>query len=134
MEYTRKLQFPWTTSTYNNVIEAFADVGDAKNMGYTFDQMRCGGIMIADTKTFCCLINGYANAGLFHKVVGTFQLAGKFEIPENFSFYNSVISACVKAKDLMEMERVFKRMKDKQCQPNSATYSIMVKAYRKKDI
>jgi pentatricopeptide repeat protein len=32
MEYMRKLQFPWTTSTYNNVIEAFADVGDAKNM------------------------------------------------------------------------------------------------------
>ncbi|KAG6664123.1 pentatricopeptide repeat-containing protein At3g06430, chloroplastic [Carya illinoinensis] len=129
MEYMRKLQFPWTTSTYNNVIEAFADVGDAKNMGYTFDQMRAEGVK-ADTKTFCCLINGYANAGLFHKVVSTVQLAGKFEIPENTSFYNSVISACVKAKDLMEMERVFKRMKDEQCQPNSTTYSIMVEAYR----
>lgn len=130
MEYMRKLQFPWTTSTYNNVIEAFADVGDAKHMECTFDQMRAEG-MKADTKTFCCLINGYANAGLFHKVVSSIQLAGKFEIPENTSFYNAVISACAKAEDLMEMERVFKRMKDKQCLPNSTTYSIMVEAYRK---
>ena len=130
MEYMRKLQFPWTTSTYNNVIEAFADVGDAKHMECTFDQMRAEG-MKADTKTFCCLINGYANAGLFHKVISSVQLAGKFEIPENTSFYNSVISACAKAEDLMEMERVFNRMKDKQCLPNATTYSIMVEAYRK---
>ncbi|XVE65467.1 hypothetical protein DITRI_Ditri08aG0002100 [Diplodiscus trichospermus] len=130
MEYMRKLQFPWTTSTYNNVIEAFADVGDAKHMEYTFDQMRAEG-MKADTKTFCCLINGYANAGLFHKVISSVQLAAKFEIPENTSFYNVVMSACAKAKDLMEMERVFKRMKDKQCRPNEMTFSIMVEAYRK---
>lgn len=130
MEYMRKLEFPWTTSTYNNVIEAFSDVGDAKNMEYTFDQMRAEG-MKADTKTFCCLIRGYANAGLFHKVVSSVQLAGKFEIPENTSFYNAVISACAKAEDLIEMERVFNRMKDKHCQPDSTTYSIMVEAYKK---
>ncbi|KAL5564645.1 hypothetical protein UlMin_027809 [Ulmus minor] len=130
MEYMRKLQFPWTTSTYNNVIEAFADVGDAKHMECTFDQMRAED-MRADTKTFCCLINGYANAGLFHKVISTVQLAGKFEIPENTSFYNAVISACAKADDLLEMERVFQRMKDKQCLPNSTTYSVMIEAYRK---
>lgn len=130
MEYMRKLSFPWTTSTYNNVIEAFSDVGDAKNMEYTFDQMRAEG-MKADTKTFCCLIRGYANAGLFHKVVSSVQLAGKFEVPENTSFFNAVISACAKADDLLEMERVFKRMKDKHCQPDSTTYSIMVEAYRK---
>ena len=130
MEFMRKLQFPWTTSTYNNVIEAFSDVGDAKNMEYTFDQMRAEG-MRADTKTFCCLIRGYANAGLFHKVVSSVQLAGKLEIPENTSFYNAVISACAKAEDLIEMEKVFNRMKDKQCQPDSTTYSIMVEAYKK---
>ncbi|XP_059640413.1 pentatricopeptide repeat-containing protein At3g06430, chloroplastic [Cornus florida] len=130
MEYMRKLSFPWTTSTYNNVIEAFSDAGDAKHMEYTFDQMRAEG-MKADTKTLCCLIKGYANAGLFHKVVSTVQFAGKLEIPENTSFYNAVISACAKAEDLMEMERVFKRMKDKQCPPDSTTYSIMVEAYRK---
>ncbi|KAF5737111.1 Tetratricopeptide repeat (TPR)-like superfamily protein [Tripterygium wilfordii] len=130
MEYMRKAQFPWTTSTFNNVIEAFADAGDAKHMEYTFDQMRAEG-MKADTKTFCCLINGYANAGVFHKVISTVQLAANFEIPENTSFYNSVISACAKADDLMEMERVFKRMKDKHCTPDSRTYSIMEEAFRK---
>ena len=130
MEYMRKLQFPWTTSTYNNVIEAFADVGDAKHMECTFDQMRAEG-MKADTKTFCCLINGYANAGLFHKVISSVRLAARFEIPENGSFYNAVLSACAKAEDLMEMERVFKRMKDNQCQPDETTFSIMVEAYRK---
>ncbi|XP_004298255.1 PREDICTED: pentatricopeptide repeat-containing protein At3g06430, chloroplastic [Fragaria vesca subsp. vesca] len=130
MEYMRKLHFPWTTATYNNVIEAFADVGDAKNMEYTFDQMRAEN-MKADTKTFCCLINGYANAGLFHKVISSVQLAGKFEIPENTTFYNAVISACAKADDLMEMERVFNRMKEKQISPDSSTYAVMVEAYRK---
>ncbi|XP_027331743.1 pentatricopeptide repeat-containing protein At3g06430, chloroplastic-like isoform X1 [Abrus precatorius] len=130
MEYMRRLQFPWTTSTYNNVIEAFADVGDAKHMECTFDQMRAEG-MKADTKTFCCLINGYANAGLFHKVISSVRLAGKLEIAENTTFYNAVLSACAKAEDLMEMERVFKRMKDNQCQPDMTTYSIMVEAYRK---
>lgn len=130
MEYMRKLQYPWTTSTYNNVIEAFADVGDAKHMEYTFDQMRAEG-MKADTKTFCCLINGYANAGLFHKVISSVQLAGKFEIPENTAFFNAVISACAKAEDLLEMERVYKRMREKQCQPDSATFSHMVEAYKK---
>ncbi|OWM63251.1 pentatricopeptide repeat-containing protein At3g06430, chloroplastic [Punica granatum] len=130
MEYMRKLQFPWTTSTYNNVIEVFADVGDAQNMEYTFDQMRAEG-MRADTKTFCCLINGFANAGLFHKVVSMVQLARKFEIPENTSFFNSVISACAKAEDLIEMERVFKRMKEKETAPNFTTYSMMIEAYRK---
>ncbi|GMI80248.1 embryo defective 2750, pentatricopeptide repeat 2, pentatricopeptide repeat protein 2 [Hibiscus trionum] len=79
----------------------------------------------------CCLINGYANVGLFHKVVSTVQLAAKFEIPENTSFYNAVISACAKTYDLMEMERVFNRMKDKQCQQNELTFSIMVDTYRK---
>ncbi|KAK9266784.1 hypothetical protein L1049_012515 [Liquidambar formosana] len=121
MEYMRKLSFPWTTSTYNNVIEAFSDVGDAKNMEYTFDQMRSEG-MKADTKTFCCLIRGYANADLFHKVISSVQLVGKFEIPENTSFYNAVICACAKAEDLMEMDTVFKRMKDEHCQPDSTTY------------
>lgn len=130
MEYMRKLSFPWTTATYNNVIEAFADVGDAKNMDYTFDQMRAEG-MKADTKTFCCLIKGYANAGLFHKVISSVQLAGKLEINENTSFHNAVIFACAKAEDLMEMERVFKRMKEKQCRPDSLTYSMMMDAYRK---
>ncbi|KAF2310336.1 hypothetical protein GH714_007871 [Hevea brasiliensis] len=130
MEYMRKLQFPWTTSTYNNVIEVFAEVGDVKHMEYTFDQMRAEG-MKADTKTFCSLINGYANAGLFHKVISTVQLAAKFEISENTMFYNAVISACAKAEDLMEMERVFNQMKDNQCQPDSRTYSIMVEAYKK---
>ncbi|KAL6952974.1 hypothetical protein U1Q18_041382 [Sarracenia purpurea var. burkii] len=130
MEYMRKLSFPWTTSTYNNVIEAFSEVGDAKHMEYTFDQMRAEG-MKADTKTFCCLVKGYANAGLFHKVISTVQLAGKLEIPENTSFYNAVIFSCAKAEDLMEMERVFNRMKDKKCQPDSATYSMMADAYKK---
>lgn len=130
MEYMRKLSFPWTTSTYNNVIEAFADAGDAKNMEYTFEQMRAEG-MRADTKTFCCLVRGYANAGLFHKVISSVQLAGQMEIPENTSFFNAVIFACAKADDLMEMERVFERMKAKQCPTNSMTYSIMVDAYRK---
>ncbi|XP_031098569.1 pentatricopeptide repeat-containing protein At3g06430, chloroplastic [Ipomoea triloba] len=130
MEYMRKLSFPWTTSTYNNVIEAFADVGDAKHMEYTFDQMRTEG-MKTDTKTFCCLIRGYANAGLFHKVISTVQLAGKSEIPENTSFYNAVLYACAKAEDIMEMERVFKRMKDKQCQLDTITYSTMIDVYRK---
>ena len=130
MEYMRKLSFPWTTSTYNNVIEAFSDAGDAKNMEYTFDQMRSEG-MKADTKTFCCLIRGFANAGIFHKVISTVQLAGKLEIPENTSFFNAVIFACTKADDLMEMERVFKRMKDKECKADSMTYSMMMEAYRK---
>nr|AFK48661.1 unknown [Lotus japonicus] len=130
MEYMRKLQFPWTTSTYNNVIEAFTDVGDAKTMEYAFDQMRAEG-MKADSKTFCCLINGFANAGLFHKVISTVQLAEKFEIAVNTTFYNAVLSACTKAEDLMEMERVFKRMKDNQCPPDDTTYTIMIEAYRK---
>ncbi|KAI4335069.1 hypothetical protein L6164_013750 [Bauhinia variegata] len=130
MEYMRKFQFPWTTSTFNNVIEAFASAGDAKNMEYTFDQMRAERMKV-DTKTICCLINGYANAGLFHKVISTVRLAGKLEIPENTSFYNAVISACAKAEDLMEMERVFIRMKNNHCQPDETTYSIMVNAYRK---
>lgn len=130
MEYMRKLSFPWTTSTYNNVIEAFSDAGDAKNMEYTFDQMRSEG-MKADTKTFCCLIRGYANAGIFHKVISSVQLAGKLEIPENTSFFNAVIFACAKADDLIEMERVFKRMKDKECKADSTTYSLMMEAYRK---
>ncbi|GKA30269.1 pentatricopeptide repeat-containing protein [Tanacetum coccineum] len=130
MEYMRKLSFPWTTSTYNNVIEAFSDVGDAKNMEYTFDQMRGEG-MKADTKTFCCLIRGYANAGLFHKVISMVELAGKLEIPENTSFHNAVIYACAKADDLMEMERVYNRMKDKQCRADETTFSMMVEAYKK---
>ncbi|CAO2838376.1 unnamed protein product [Amaranthus hypochondriacus] len=130
MEYMRKLEFPWTTSTYNNVIEAFSDVGDVKNMDFTFDQMRTEG-MKADTKTFCCLIRGYANAGLFHKVVSTAQLAGKLEIPENTSFFNAVLFACAKAEDLMEMDRVYRRMKEKYCQPDETTFSIMIEAYRK---
>ncbi|XP_020274854.1 pentatricopeptide repeat-containing protein At3g06430, chloroplastic [Asparagus officinalis] len=130
MEYMRKLQFPWTTSTYNNVIEAFADVGDAKNMDYTFNQMRAEG-MRADTKTFCCLVDGFSNAGLFHKVVSSIQLAERLDVSFNTSFYNSVLSACAKAGDLMEMERVFNQMKDKYYTPDSTTYSILVEAYRK---
>ncbi|XP_051129955.1 pentatricopeptide repeat-containing protein At3g06430, chloroplastic [Andrographis paniculata] len=130
MEYMRRLSFPWTISTYNNLIEAFSDVGDAKHMEYAFNQMRGEG-MKGDTKTFCCLIRGYANAGMFHKVVSSVELAGRLEIPENTSFFNAVLYACTGADDLMEMERVFKRMKEKGCQPNSATYSIMMDAYRK---
>lgn len=130
MEYMRRHQFTWTASTYNTVIEAFADVGDVKNMEFTFDQMRAEGLK-ADTNTFCCLIQGYAHAGLFHKVIRCVQLASKFEIPVDTSFYNSVISACAKAEDLMEMERVFKQMKEKKCRPDSTTFTIMVEAYGK---
>ncbi|KAJ0980003.1 hypothetical protein J5N97_015477 [Dioscorea zingiberensis] len=130
LEYMRRLQFPWTTATYNNVIEAFADVGDAKNMELAFNQMRAEG-MRADTKTFCCLINGYSSAGLFHRVVSSIQLAERLEVPANVSFYNAVISACAKAGDLLEMDRVFKRMKDRHFTPDSMTYSILIDAYQK---
>ncbi|WOL15768.1 hypothetical protein Cni_G24549 [Canna indica] len=130
MEYMRKLAFPWTTSTYNNVIEAFADIGDAKNMEHAFNQMRTEG-MKADTKTFCCLINGFSNAGLFHKVVSTVQLAERLEVHTNTSLYNAVMAACAKAGDLLEMERVFKHMKERGCTPDSVTYNILVDAYRK---
>ncbi|XP_047332979.1 pentatricopeptide repeat-containing protein At3g06430, chloroplastic [Impatiens glandulifera] len=130
MEYMRKLAFPWTTSTYNNVIEAFADSGEAKNMELTFDQMRSEG-MKADTKTFCCLIKGYANGGLFHKVINCVELAGRMEIVENVTFYNAIIYACAKAGDLVEMERVFMRMKEKGCNPDSMTFSMMMDAYGK---
>lgn len=130
MEYMRKFAFPWTTSTYNNVIEAFADVGDAKSMEYAFDQMRAEG-MKADTNTFRHLIAGYGNAGLYHKVVSSIKLADRLEIQPNTPFYNAVIFACSKAGDLMEMERVFRRLKAREYLPDSATYSIMVEAYRK---
>ncbi|CAN1235152.1 Pentatricopeptide repeat-containing protein At3g06430, chloroplastic [Linum perenne] len=130
MEYMRKLEFPWTSSTYNNVIEAFADVGDAKNMEYTFEQMRAER-MKADSKTFSCLVNGYANAGMFHKVMKTVELASRLEIARNVAFYNAVISACAKAGDLMEMERVFGRMKEEKCEANERTYGVMIDAYRK---
>ncbi|XP_042407913.1 pentatricopeptide repeat-containing protein At3g06430, chloroplastic-like [Zingiber officinale] len=130
MEYMRKLEFPWTTSTYNNIIEAFAEVGDAKNMECAFNQMRAEG-MKSDTKTFCCLLNGYSNAGQFHKVISTVQLAERLEVRRNSFFYNALISACAKADDLPEMERVFKHMKDGECTPDSITFGILVEAYRK---
>ncbi|GAA0156761.1 hypothetical protein LIER_14173 [Lithospermum erythrorhizon] len=105
MGYMRKLAFPWTTPTYNNIIDVFAEVGDAEKMEYTFDRMRAEEMKI-DNRTFCCLIRGYANAGLFHKVQSSVQLAAKLEIPENSLFYNAVIYASAKAGDLMEMDRV----------------------------
>ncbi|KQJ89633.1 pentatricopeptide repeat-containing protein At3g06430, chloroplastic [Brachypodium distachyon] len=130
MEFMRKLAFPWTTSTYNNVIEAFAEAGDEKNMEQTFNQMRSEG-MKPDTKTFCCLINGFSKAGLFHKVVGMVKLAERLDVPANTSFHNSVLAACARAGDLVEMERVFRHMKHVQCAPDATTYSILVEAYRK---
>lgn len=62
----------------------------------------------------------------------TLSTAGrKVRYPENASFYNAVISAHAKPKDLMEMERVFRQMKGKLCLRNSTTYSVMIDAYRK---
>jgi len=42
--------------------------------------------MKADTKTFCCLIDGFSDAGLFHKVVSSIQLAERLEVPFKSSF------------------------------------------------
>ncbi|CAJ1975677.1 unnamed protein product [Sphenostylis stenocarpa] len=130
MQCMRKEKCPWTTPTYNFVIEAFAAVGDAANMERAFDQMVAEGLT-ADTKTFCCLINGYANAGIFYKVISSVSLAEKFQIHMNTSFYNAVISACANEDSLIEMERFFERMKEKECQPDNTTYSVMIEAYRK---
>ena len=38
MEYMRKLQVPWTTSSYNNVIEAFSDLMKENTMGNHFEE------------------------------------------------------------------------------------------------
>ncbi|CAL1412828.1 unnamed protein product [Linum trigynum] len=130
MEYMRKMEIPWTSSTYNNVIEAFADVGDAKNMEYTFDQMRAER-MKADAKTFSCLVEGYAKAGVFHKVISAVQLAARLDVAKNTAFYNAVLSACGKAGDLLEMERVYERMKEEKCEADDRTYEVMIEAYRK---
>ncbi|KAL5206643.1 hypothetical protein ABZP36_034852 [Zizania latifolia] len=107
------------TVTQNIVLSGY---GDAKNMDHTFNQMRTKG-MKPDTKTFCCLINGFSNAGLFHKVVSMVKLAERLDVPMNTSFHNAVLAACVKAEDLMEMERVFRHMKHLQCVPDATTYS-----------
>ncbi|KAL2327502.1 hypothetical protein Fmac_020929 [Flemingia macrophylla] len=133
MQCMRKAKCPWTTTTYNNVIEAFVTVGDTENMECAFDQMCAEGLK-ADTKTFCCLINGYANAGIFHKVISSVSLAEKLRIHVNTSFFNAVISASAKEDALMEMERFFSQMKEKECQPDSTTYSIMIEAYRKESM
>ena len=112
------------------MIEAFAEACDAKNMEHTFNQMRSKG-MKPDTKTFCCLINGFSKAGFFHKVVGMDKLAERLGVPTDTSFHNAILGKCAKADDLMEMERVFMHMKHKQCDPDAMTYSILVEAYRK---
>lgn len=130
MQCMHKEKCPWTTPTYNFVIEAFADAGDAANMERAFDQMAAEGLK-ADTKTICCLINGYAKAGIFYKVMSSVVLAKKLQIHMNTSLYNAVISACAKEDSLIEMERFFNRMKEKECQPDETTYSVMIEAYRK---
>ena len=38
MEYMRKLQVPWTTSSHKNVIEAFADLMKENTMGNHFEE------------------------------------------------------------------------------------------------
>ncbi|KAL6953887.1 hypothetical protein U1Q18_045064 [Sarracenia purpurea var. burkii] len=81
--------------------DAFAEAGNEKHMAYILDQMCREGLK-ADTKNLCRLIKRYVDAGIFHKVISTVQLAGELEIAENTSFDNAVIFACAKAEDLME--------------------------------
>ncbi|CAI9765791.1 unnamed protein product [Fraxinus pennsylvanica] len=85
----------------------------------------------ADTKTFCCLVRGYANPVLFHKVISGVKLAGKLEIPENTSFVNAVIYACAKGGGFNGDEKSFQANEDKSCQRDSTTSFVMIDAYRK---
>lgn len=130
MEYMCKFEFFWMMLMYNNIIEVFADVGDVKNMEYMFDQM-CSEGMKVDMKIFCCFINGYVNVGFFYKVISSVQLVVKFEIFENIFFYNVVILVCVKVDDLIEMERVYMRMKERECVRDLRMFEIMVEVYEK---
>ncbi|KAL6979808.1 hypothetical protein U1Q18_021464 [Sarracenia purpurea var. burkii] len=105
--------YPWTTSAYNNVLEA---AGNEKHMAYISDHM-CREGLEADMKTFCYLIKGYGNAGIFHNVTNTSSfafLAGELEIAENTSLYNVVI-LLVQKQRIWQKSRVFKGIKDKQC-------------------
>ena len=130
LEHMRRASFPWTTATYNNVIEALARAGQAREMELAWDQMRAER-MKPDTKTFCGLIEGYSKAGMFHKVVDVVQIAGRAEVPTTTTFFNAVMAACARAGDLVEMERVFKRMKEAGKHSDNDTYSILIEAYAK---
>ncbi|CAN0902883.1 Pentatricopeptide repeat-containing protein At3g06430, chloroplastic [Linum grandiflorum] len=130
MEYMGKLGIRWSTSTYNNVMEAFAYGGDVKNMEYTFNKMGKEKAK-PDGKTFSCLVNGYADAGMFDEVASTVEMAERIDFVKDTSFYNAVISAWAKAEKLMEMEMAYEGMKEEKCEANSATYSVMIEAYRK---
>ncbi|KAL0367849.1 UNVERIFIED_CONTAM: Squamosa promoter-binding-like protein 1 [Sesamum radiatum] len=146
--------------TMNTIISLFGNEGQIEMMERWYEKFRNYGIE-PETRTFNILIGAYGKKRMYDKmssvmeymrrlsfpwttstynnvieafsdaVISSVQLAGRLEIPENTSFFNAVIYACSRAEDLMEMERVFKRMKDKLCQPDCTTYSMMMDAYRK---
>ncbi|KAF8387705.1 hypothetical protein HHK36_026359 [Tetracentron sinense] len=122
------------TRTFNSLIGAYGKKWMYDKMSSVMEYMRNLSFpwMIS---TYNNVIEAFADVGDANTWSGE-QCPigwGRLETHENtfFFFYNAVISAYAKAEDFIEMDGVFKCMKDKHCPPDSTTYFIMVEAYRK---
>ncbi|KAJ1383311.1 Tetratricopeptide-like helical domain superfamily [Sesbania bispinosa] len=135
------------TSTQNIVLSGYGKAGRCDQMEKMLLSMMESTTCKPDVETMNIVISVFANKGQIDmmekcicasydvhgqpQLITLVNLAGKLQIRENTSFYNAVISACAKTEALMEIEIIFKRMKEKQCQPDDTTYSVVIEAYRK---
>nr|KYP47414.1 hypothetical protein KK1_030944 [Cajanus cajan] len=128
-----------STELYTALIAAYCQNKLVDEVFSILDEMRNLPCCQPDIFTYSTLIKALVEALQFEMVELLYDEMAKRSIMPNTLTQNIVvsgyvISACAKEDALMEMERFFNRMKEKECQPDNTTYSVMIEAYRKESM
>ncbi|MED6113980.1 hypothetical protein PIB30_075867 [Stylosanthes scabra] len=128
MDFMQRRFFSPTIVTYNTVIDVFGKAGEIEKMDTHFNKMKHLGVK-PNTVTYCSLVNAYGKAGLIDKVDSIMRHVENSDVVLDTPFFNSVISAYGQAGDLEKMDELFLAMKERNCEPDSITFTCSMQAY-----
>ncbi|KAI4323435.1 hypothetical protein L6164_023041 [Bauhinia variegata] len=128
ISYMEKRFFSPTIVTHNTVIEVFGKAGEIEKMDKYFKKMKHLGVK-PNSITYCSLVSAYSNAGRIEKVDSIIRHVENSDVVLDTPFFNCIINAYGQAGDLKKMGELFWAMKERECEPDKITFTIMIKIY-----
>ena len=117
--------------TYNTVVNAHAQKGNAEGAVRVFEAMRKQG-MEPNVVTYNTVVNAYAQKGDAEGAVRVFETMRKQGMEPDVVSYNTVVNTYAQKGDAEGTVRVFEAMRKQGMKPNVVTYNTVVNTHAQK--
>ncbi|XP_010246343.1 PREDICTED: pentatricopeptide repeat-containing protein At3g23020 [Nelumbo nucifera] len=119
---------PFSSYTYNTLIDTYGKAGQLQEASETFAQMLKEGIL-PNTVTFNTMIHIYGNNGQLQEVASLMQKMEELRCLPDTRTYNILISLYAKNDDINTAVSYFTKMKEAFLEPDFVSYRTLLYAF-----